>query len=322
MLRDIDPSSLLRSTSRNHHWELNEPAWWAPVHFDAWTEESEEIPWLKCADLLPAMEALPIATDPETGREWFVLESFYRWEEPTPPEVDRFNISRRTIWYMLKSYLVKADEEESFCEWAKQQHFMGRWMPESHSQIGVFLGEFFRMSSFKYFDNPYNGREGWTRRNDSQKSLPCDVLVTSDSYLQEDGLYDCSIEGPIAIYLPAMEIVDTMGLSWSGDDGRFFDRAGNMAAQDPSTRTAGPQALLMDKELMTDFLNSKGYRLVWTLLGEKEVRGHRRRDENWPGRMELSGYKRMKDGQVFGEANAYWNTAGSEPKRIRTIPIP
>ena len=50
---------------------------------------------------------------------------------------------------------------------------------------------------------------------------------------------------------------------------------------------------------MTNFLNSKGYRLVWTLLGEKEVWGLRGRDENWPGRMEISGYMRMKDGQGF-----------------------
>ena len=49
-----------------------------------------------------------------------------------------------------------------------------------------------------------------------QNSLPCDVLVTSDSYLQEDGLYDCSIEDTISIYLPAMEIVDKMGafMAW------------------------------------------------------------------------------------------------------------
>ena len=321
-LRDIDPSSLLRNTCRNHHWESNVFAWWAPVHFDAWTEESDEIQWLKCADLLPAMEALPFATDPETGREWFVLESFYRWEEPTPPEVDRFNINRRSIWYMLKSYLVKADEEESFCKWAKEQNFMGRWMPEAQSQTQIFLGESFRMPSFRYFDTPYDGREGWTKRSRGQTPLPCEVLVTSDSYLQEGGLYDCSIEDTISIYLPARWVVDRLGLSWRGDDGRFFDRAGDMVAQDPSTRTAGPEALLMDKRLMTDFLNSKGYRLVWTLLGEKDVLSPKGRGENWPGRMEISGYMRMKDGQAFGEANAYWNTAGSDPEIIRTISIP
>ncbi|MDE0078902.1 MAG: hypothetical protein OXO50_15385 [Caldilineaceae bacterium] len=321
-IRDIDPSSFLRNTWRSHEWEPSVSVWWASVHFDAWTEEPDEIQWLKCTDLLPKMGALPIAIDPETGREWVVLESFYRWEELTPPEVDRFNIKRRSIWYMLKSYLVKADDEESFCGWSKQQHFMGRWMPETQPQTQVFLGEFFRMPSFKYFDTPYDGRAGWTKRSSGQNPLPCEVLVTSDSYLQEGGLYDCSIEDTVAIYLPAMEIVDTMGLSWRGDDGRFFDRAGRMAAQDPSARTPGPQALLMDKELMTNFLNSRGYRLVWTLLGEKDVLIPGGKDDNWPGRMELSGYMRMKDGQVLGEATAYWNTAGAELERIRTIPIP
>ena len=52
--------------------------------------------------------------------------------------------------------------------------------------------------------------------NDNQHPLPCDVLVTTDSYLHEDGLYDCSIEDAISIYLPASWLVDKMGLSWRG----------------------------------------------------------------------------------------------------------
>ena len=319
--RDIDPSSLLKRTYRSH-FEPHVMSWWAPTHFNAWEEEPDETLWLKSVALLPPMTSLPIVTDPQTGREWFVLECFYEWEEPTPPEVYKYDIGRRHIWYGLSAYLVKSDDEENFCNWARKHHFKSHWIHEAQSQIWAFLGEFFRLPAFEYFDNPDNGRNGWTRGNDNQHLLPCDVLVTTDSYLQGDGHYDCSIEDTVSIYLPASWLVDKMELSWRGDDGRFFDRAGNMAAQDPSTRTAGPQALLMDKELMTDFLNSKGYRLVWTLLGEKEVRGHWGRDKNWPGRMEISGYMRMKDGRAFGEAKAYWNTAESDPEIIRTIPIP
>ena len=319
--RDIDPSSLLERTYRSH-WEPHVTSWWAPIQFNAWEEEPDETLWLKSVDLLPPMTSLPIVTDPQTGRECFVLECFYEWEEPTPPEVDKYDVSRRHIWYGLSAYLVKSDDEENFCSWARKHHFKRHWIHEIQSQIWVFLGEFFRLPAFEYFDNPDNGRDGWTRGNDNQHLLPCDVLVTTDSYLHEDGHYDCSIEDTVSIYLPASWLVDKMELSWRGDDGRFFDRAGNIVAQDPSARTAGPQALLLDKDLMTDFLNSEGYRLVWTLLGEKDVLIPGGGDENWPGRMEISGYMRMKDGQVFGEANAYWNTAGSEPERIRTISIP
>ena len=30
----------------------------------------------------------------------------------------------------------------------------------------------------------------------------------------------------------------------------------------------------MDKDLTTEFLDKEGYRLVWTLLGEKDIRGN------------------------------------------------
>lgn len=318
--RDIDPSSLLKRTYRSH-WEPHVTSWWAPTQFNAWEEEPDETLWLKSVDLLPPITSLPIVTDPQTGREWFVLECFYEWEEPTSPEVDKYDVSRRRIWYDLSAYLVKSDDEENFCNWARKHHFKSHWLHESQSQIGVFLGEFFRLPAFEYFDNPDNGRNGWTRGNDNQHPLPCDMLVTTDSYLHEDGLYDCSLEDTISIYLPVSWLVDKMELSWRGNDGRFFDRADNLVAQDPSIRTAGPKALLVDKKLMTDFLNSNGYRLVWTLLGEKEVLSPTESDESWPGRMEISGYMRMKDGRSFGEAKAYWNSAESEPEIIRTIPI-
>lgn len=318
--RDIDPSSLLKRTYRSH-WEPHVTSWWAPTQFNAWEEEPDETLWLNSVDLLPPMTSLPIVTDPQTGREWFVLECFYEWEEPTSPEVDKSDVSRRQIWYGLSAYLVKSDDEENFCSWARKHHFKSHWIHEIQSQIRVFLGEFFRLPAFEYFDNPDNGRNGWTRGNDSQHPLPCDVLVTADSYLHEDGLYDCSIEDTISIYLPASFLVDKMGLAWRGDDGRFFDRADNLVAQDPSIRTAGPKALLVDKKLMSDFLNSKGYRLVWTVQGEKNIQGDWRRDEDISGWMEISGYMRMKDGRALGEAKAYWCMPGSEPERIRTIPI-
>ncbi|MDE0077709.1 MAG: hypothetical protein OXO50_09330 [Caldilineaceae bacterium] len=319
--RDIDPSSLLRRTYRSR-WEPHTTSWWAPTQFDAWEEEPDESLWLKSVDLLPTMTSLPAVTDPQTDREWFVLECFYEWEEPTPPEVEKYDVGRRHIWYGLSAYLVKPDDEESLCRWARENHFKGYWMPESQPQIDVFLGEFFRLPAFEYFVNQYNGRNGWTRGNDSQHPLPCDVLVTTDSYLHEAELYDCSIEGSISIELPAKWLVDKMGLSWRGQDGFYFDRSGNLVAQDPSVRTAGPRALLIEKKILSEFLDTEGYRIVWTVLGEKTIRGNWRKSDNVGGRMEISGYMRMETGSLSGEAKAYWDTVGVEPEMLGVIKIP
>ena len=316
-LRDIDPSSLLKSTRRSK-WKPNVSSWWAPVEFHAWTDEMDETQWLNRLDLLPKITSLPVVTGSEDGREWFVLECTYDWEEPTPPENDRLDLKRRHIWYMLKSYLVKSDDEKCFCDWAKDQHFMGRWMPDSHEQTNIFLGEFFWSPAFKSFNTSYYGHQSWTR-GDSQ-SLPCKVLVTADEYLQERG-YDCSIEDTISAYLPAKWIVDKMNLSWYGEEGCYSNREGQLVAQDPSARTAGRGALLMDKSLMSEFLECEGYRIVWTLLGEKSIRNSWKKGSHFPGRMELSGYMRMRDGQLIGEATAYWRTQESDLRKIERIGI-
>ena len=83
-LRDIDPSSLLKSPRRSK-WEPNVLTWWASIEFHAWKEERDDAKWLKRLDLLPEIASLPVVVDPENGREWFVLECAYDWEEPTLP---------------------------------------------------------------------------------------------------------------------------------------------------------------------------------------------------------------------------------------------
>ena len=317
LLRDIDPSSLRKNTCRSD-WTSNVSAWWTPVQFDDWAKEPDATKWRNRLDLLPSIAPLPIVIDPETKQEWFVLECLYDWEEPTPPEQDKFSTSRPYIWYMLKSFLIKSDDEERFCNWAKNQNFMGRWMPESCNLTHVLLGEFPGAPAFEHFNNPYYGREGWTRGDET--SLPCEVLVTTDQYLQERG-YDCSIEHRISMYLPAKWITDKMNLSQRGEDGCYFDSAGHLVAQDPSVRAVGPGALLMDKDLTTEFLNREGYRLVWTLLGEKGIRGNWERNENFPGLLELSAYMRIMEGQLSGKLTAYWCQQEPEREKIESIDI-
>ena len=317
-LRDIDPSSLLKSTRRSK-WEPNVTTWWVPAEFHAWTDEKDDTQWLKRPDLLPEIALLPVVTDSEDGREWFVLECTYDWEEPTPPEKDRLSLRRRHIWIMLKSYLVKSVDEERFCDWAKDQHFMDRWMPESHEQSNIFLGEFFWAPAFNYFNTSYYGHQGWTKNG--RRPLPCKVLVTADEYLHERG-YDCSIEDTISMYLPAKWIADKMNLSWSGEEDCYFSSEGQLVAQDPSVRTQGCGALLMDKNFVSEFLESEGYRLVWTLLGGKSIRGSWKTGDHCPSRMEFSGYMRMRAGQLSGEATMYWDTQESDLKEIARIDIP
>ena len=80
--------------------------------------------------------------------------------------------------------------------------------------------------------------------------------------------------------------------------------------------------LLIDKNLMSEFLECEGYRLVWTLLGGKTIRGSWKKADHYTGRTELIGYMTWRDGQLSGDATMFWNTQGSDLKEIARIDIP
>lgn len=110
--------------------------------------------------------------------------------------------------------------------------------------------------------------------------------------MQEYSGYDCSIDETINIYSPAKWIVDNMYLRWNGVEGHFYDKRGNLIAFDPSVRTPGPGALLINRDIFLKFLNDNDYDLLWTILGEKNIIGGRMSHDDWKGRLEItSAYK-------------------------------
>jgi len=300
-VRDIDPSCLIKKTERQE-WQPHTNTWWFPSSYNAWDSEPDDVKWLKSSEDLPAIEPLIEVTNPEDGSRWLVLEASYRWEQPTLPGEERYEIPRREIWYMLKSYIVKKSDMDELFDWAKKQNFMGHWMPKSHETTQVFLGEFFWAPAFEYHNIPYFHHEGWTRGYDNK--IPKKVLVTTDQYMQEYSGYDCSIDETIKIYLPAKWIVDNMCLCWNGVEGHFYDNQGNLIAFDPSVRTPGPGALLINRDVFLKFLNDNGYDILWTILGEKNIIGSRLSPEDWKGRLELTSTYRIHQHNLEGVVNA------------------
>ncbi len=293
--RDIDPSLVLSKTLREQ-WRTHSNSWWFPVAYDAWKVGSSDQEWLTILNDLPDVAKLVSVTNPEDRSSWLVLEGFYRWEQPVAPGEEPHEQERRDLWHMIKSYLVSAKDIGEMFKWAKKQNFMGRWMPESRDLYRVFLGEFFWSRAYKYHDSPYYGGEEWTRGTSNR--LPKPVLVTSESYIQEQGGYDCSIDESISIQLPTKTLVEKMKLQWNGKEGCFFDMGGKPVAFDPSVSTAGPSVLLVRKESLLPFLKANNYAIFWTVLGEKNLLGPSLGPNNFKGRLEISGAGRLTKGKV------------------------
>ena len=299
-VRDIDPSCLLKETKRVD-WGPHPNNWWFPVSYNAWDSETGNTAWLKKFEDLPNVPLLIEVTHPTDNSKWLVLEAYYMWEQPTPIGEERFSFATGQIWYTLKSYIMSRHDSDIIFSWAKEQNFMGRWMPESHDLYRVFLGEFFWSPAFEYHNKPYYHHNGWT--NGHYHLIPEKLLVSTDQYHQEHDSYDCSIDDDISIHLPAKWLVDQMKLRWNGVEGSWFDDDGTPVALEPSVRACGPGALLMNRDKLLKFLYDNDYDIVWTVLGEKTILSSRTKLDSFVGRLEISGAYRIHGDELEGQVN-------------------
>jgi len=92
-------------------------------------------------------------------------------------------------------------------------------------------------------------------------------------------------------------------------DGRFFNKQGNLIAL--VTRIFDhtfPSGLLIDKRAFINFLNTNGYTILWTLVGEKQLIGGSPSREDFVGRLEISGaYVMNMKGKIVGNFSAKFN---------------
>ena len=311
--RDIDPSNLLRKT-KSDDWGPHTRTWWFPTVFSDWTDAATEVAWLKKKGNLPSIQQQIEVVNPDDDSEWLTLHGYYNWQQPVPPGEEKYELKRRNIWYMLKSYLTPIEGSEQLLTWGKNQNWMGRWMPESHETYSLQLGEFFWSPAFKAEDCEYHGRHGWVgKSDDTLRGIPTDILVANDEYGRESVTFDCSVDETIHIDLPCRFLVESLGLRSGGVEGHWFNDQGTLIAFDPSVRSKGPRALLVRRVTILEFLKSKQLTLFWTLLGEKQFIGGRERD--YKGRLEINGAYVWQNDAIRGSCRSNFNSPNEARRR-------
>lgn len=299
--RDIDPSCLLKATGREV-WKQRTNTWWFPVTYSQWGEDwsggKPDSAWLKGIEDLPRLESLIETINPANSSKWLTLESYYTWKQPLPVGEDPSESRRKEIRLWLQSYIVKRADMDELFAWAEKQDWLGPWMPESHALYEVFLGEFFRSPAYEYHNVPYYHHDGWTRGHNDR--IPKQVHLTTEEYAREDKGFDCSVEEGYSIYLPTKLIVDGMVLGWNGVEGHFFDPTEELVAFDPSVRTRGSGALVINKPKFMQFLDTSSYDILWTVRGEKSDYHYGSYGTDKSGRLDINGAYRLMNGEVAG----------------------
>ena len=267
-LRDIDPSCTLRSLRGGGSWDGHAVSWWGSARYDAWGDPLRPRDWVLNANDLPKVEDLLVVTNPADDSRWVNGQGFFSWKQQPPADRESTDVERRELWYKCTGYLLRADDVESFLRWAEGTDFARCWMPEAVKVDKIFLGEHAWATASHYFQHPYYGDDGWTQ---PAHGCPVKVRTVTCEYLRETSGFDCSIEESYTLRLPAIDLVNGLGIWWSGRGADFVDGADRVVAQDPTVHSEGPGAMLLRDDLLGEFLAREKLAICWAVFGEKRV---------------------------------------------------
>lgn len=268
-VRDIDPSITIRKTHRPGYRSMPR-VWWVPMEYSDWRSTAEDEDWLRKLEDVPRIQNAVRVIDPADGSRWLTLEGDYHWDEPIPVDREFSEVPTRTIWFRLKSYIVRQADLANVFDWARRQEYWGLWMPESSEVYDVFAGEFFWSPAYRDECNSLRGESAWDE-DVRDHGLPVPVVVTAQQFLCGGGSFDCSVDDSVSFFQPSPWLAESLGLRWGGREGEHADATGEIVARDPSVFAAGPGVLLVRVDALRAMLRRLDCRIFWTVLGAKEV---------------------------------------------------
>ncbi len=284
-IRDIDPTMLICKTG-SYDEEIQQEFWWVNNKIFNWDCTNEN--WVSDSETLPNMEDI-IQIKDDKGEEWLVLEGYPSWSEPKKIGEEKWDQPHKELWSHIRSYLVKDDEFNSFKDWAIEQEFMGRWMPESGDRYEMFSREYYWSPAQDYFMTEYYGGTEWTEVHDRESGeYIAEVNVTAQGFLWEEE-FDKSKEETISFLKPSTVIHKGMDLKYSLSEGEFVDNSKVVQCFAPNVYHNSKSYLIVRKHSFLKFLNENKLKIVWTVLGEKQIIGGRSFGTNYLGRLEISG---------------------------------
>ncbi len=267
-LRDIDPSLTLRSTPGGTSWDGHAPAWWDPTRYDSWDADCSPREWSLKSDDLPNVDDLLLVTNPSDGSRWLNCQGYFNWKQKTPFDRDSIDVEQREIWYMCSGHIIRASDAGTFLKWAKKANFSGRWFPEAHEIQDLFLGEYPWAPASRNMQTQVFEHDGWIRPS---HSCPVSIQTTAVKLRCGGNDFDCSMDASLSLSLPSFDLVNGLGVRWSGHGADYVDASNQVAAYDPTAHSEGPDALLIREDLLHEYLTRENLTMCWTVIGEKRV---------------------------------------------------
>lgn len=291
-VRDIDPTTLVRVDKYYQDSDLKDDFWWCGGQYANWEYEMSD--WLNIEDDIPSAVPIIELTDPN-GCNWLALECYPDWNEPHSKD----SIYKR-LWYQIRSFIVDEEDFSLVYEWIMKQNFGGRWMPECSNRYELFYREYYWSPAYKYYDI-----EGLTKRDICDKEMNqfiAHVDITTIGYLWE-AEEDYSKKTSFYILMPSKQLFDGLNMRYADKEGIFLNEEGEMICFDARAIERSKNYLLVRKDTILDYLKTHHKKLMWYVLGEKNIIGLHNylRTPNFPMWLVVSGvYTLDEEGKVTG----------------------
>jgi hypothetical protein len=242
--------------------------WWLRGKVDLpATKDLDYATWVAKRDDLPSLESLLEPTT-HSGQRWTVLTAFPKWSEYRPNM--EYNTPYRDTWMHLRGFLVpKTRFSKSIVALDGRNYFNG-WLPEGGKWLYAFAGEYPWATACNTEPDWYLGANPKVRDSNL-------ILIHASNQMVIEWEYDATLPSSVYLQVPTKKFFGPRDLWWNGIDG-FATPNGKTVFFDPQFRLGKPVALVADIDDLLVRLEKIGYRLVWTLLGEKWVLGGKDHD--------------------------------------------
>jgi len=239
--------------------------WWIGGNVDLpSTAHLDYATWVGSKDDLPSFEEL-LSPKVNGAQRWIPLVCYPTWSEYRK---DRpYGEPYRSTWMHLIGYLVLEAKFEKTVKALNGRNFFNKWMPEGANWLYAFVGE------YPWATVCNVETDDWLGLRTKVKGSSLEFLPVANEVSCE-WQYDATLPQSINFHVPARAFFETGPLWWNGKDG-FQTPENKTVFRDPSVLEGGPPTLLVDLDDLLLKLEKLGYRLVWTLLGEKYILGEK-----------------------------------------------
>jgi hypothetical protein len=308
-IRDIDPSCTLKQPYKN-----GDTKNWYNKFYDINDRSITDSAWYQDVRHIP--EPTNLLEIPDNEKIWLNLKSYCTWMQEVPPEDEeiKWDIPRREVYYIIDSFIVKTSNLSKISTWGSTQNFFGRWMPEGMTYRDFYIREYPHSIIFKKETILWEDFNDFAESsNRSDKKLPVSVAITNSEIATTMGSHDKTFEENLTLNVPSKWLLNKLKTKQILNDGVFVTKEGEVVFKDLYLDGKQPGALIANKDYLLKWLNSNGYSIVWTILGEKRnLYGMARRPKDSPTPIILSGFYYLNsEGIITGKINQFLDTVNN-----------